>query len=64
MTPLDLIAYLIMGASCSLVLFSFVTRIVLATYQARINDLRRNEAHLYSGIEESDIDEPIVSDDD
>jgi hypothetical protein len=64
MTPLDLIAYLILGASCSMVLFSLVTRIVLATYQSRIDDLRRiHDAQLYSGLEESDI-EPSLSDDD
>jgi len=69
MTPVDLVAYLIMAASVSMVFISLLTRIVLATYAAHESELRRmQEARLYTNVspEESDVDDTVHnnSDDD
>ena len=63
MTPLDLLAIILGAGSATLAFLSLIIRVILTLYATRHGVYHPRE-EIYTGIEESDVDEPTFSDDD
>lgn len=62
MTPLDIIAYLIMSASILMTLVSCFVRVILVAYGETFRKVEQSIQ--YTDPEESDVHEELCSDDD